>query len=298
MAHIRSLELNEIQIEAEAKINQYKQENNKEFESIAFTPKAKDINAATPSHISDDVNHEFDALFKKSVQGNLPPATDFTKNVLPEPDLQSETVEEYIPQIKETAAEIEPLEFNFSFDQTKVETQVAEPLDQKIETEIIETPPNIDFNTSDIALAPIEPILDNSLSAQSDIANEVELPPIELALEQPRIIETTPESLSLLSLDTALDVSSAPLDFSHESNDISVDQIRDSISQYDLNDPIIQAFPEVAQLNEINLNFELATQYIELGAYDAARAIIAEQESQYNNEQRHFANQLLNKIET
>lgn len=50
------------------------------------------------------------------------------------------------------------------------------------------------------------------------------------------------------------------------------------------------------EVNEADLNLELAQQYIQLGAYAAAREVIAEREAEYTAEQRQQADQLLNQI--
>ncbi|MEG2265752.1 MAG: fimbrial protein FimV, partial [Acinetobacter sp.] len=64
----------------------------------------------------------------------------------------------------------------------------------------------------------------------------------------------------------------------------------------DQHDPLVQSFPELLDVNEASLNLDLAQQYIQLGAYAAAREIIAEREAEYTPEQQQRAEQLLNQI--
>lgn len=64
----------------------------------------------------------------------------------------------------------------------------------------------------------------------------------------------------------------------------------------DLNDPLVKSFPDLSQVDEIQLNLDLANQYVELGAYDAAKALLSEQGANYSAEQRQRADQLLNQI--
>jgi FimV-like protein len=64
----------------------------------------------------------------------------------------------------------------------------------------------------------------------------------------------------------------------------------------DQSDPLVQSFPQLSEVNEIHLNLELAEQYIQLGAFEAAREILVEQETNYNSEQRQQAEQLLSRI--
>ncbi len=54
-------------------------------------------------------------------------------------------------------------------------------------------------------------------------------------------------------------------------------------SATDQNDPLVQSFPELVEVNEIELNLELAAQYIKLGAYDAAREILTEKEAEFSS---------------
>ena len=61
-------------------------------------------------------------------------------------------------------------------------------------------------------------------------------------------------------------------------------------------DPLVQSFPELLDVNEASLNLDLAQQYIQLGAYVAAREIIAEREAEYTADQKQRAEQLLNQI--
>ena len=59
---------------------------------------------------------------------------------------------------------------------------------------------------------------------------------------------------------------------------------------------MVKSFPDLAQVDEIQLNLDLAAQYIELGAFDAAKALLSEQDADYSTEQRQRADQLLNQI--
>jgi FimV-like protein len=52
----------------------------------------------------------------------------------------------------------------------------------------------------------------------------------------------------------------------------------------------------LAESNDIEVNLELAQQYIKLGAFDAARELLAEKETEYSTEQRQQADLLLNQI--
>lgn len=58
----------------------------------------------------------------------------------------------------------------------------------------------------------------------------------------------------------------------------------------------MQSFPELVEVDEISLNLELAQQYIQLGAFESARELLAEQEAGYTAEQRQQADHLRNQI--
>lgn len=61
-------------------------------------------------------------------------------------------------------------------------------------------------------------------------------------------------------------------------------------------DPLAQSFPELLQVNEIQLNLDLAARYIELGAYESARQLLSQNEADYSLEQRDRSQMLLNQI--
>ncbi len=68
------------------------------------------------------------------------------------------------------------------------------------------------------------------------------------------------------------------------------------VNTVDQSDPLVQSFPQLSEVNEIQLNLELAEQYIQLGAFEAARKILVEQEPNYSTEQRQQVEQLLSRI--
>ena len=64
----------------------------------------------------------------------------------------------------------------------------------------------------------------------------------------------------------------------------------------DANDPLLHSFPELAQVNEIQLNLDLAQQYLNLGAYASVRELLSQNEAAYTAEQRQQSQNLLNQI--
>lgn len=64
----------------------------------------------------------------------------------------------------------------------------------------------------------------------------------------------------------------------------------------DANDPLLHSFPELAQVNEVQLNLDLAQQYLNLGAYASVRELLSQNEAAYTAEQRQQSQNLLNQI--
>mgnify|MGYP003404023881 FL=1 len=67
-------------------------------------------------------------------------------------------------------------------------------------------------------------------------------------------------------------------------------------STQDINDPLIQSFPDLQQLDEAQLNLDLAEQYIELGAFESARTLLENNSLVLSADQQQRSEQLLNKI--
>lgn len=61
-------------------------------------------------------------------------------------------------------------------------------------------------------------------------------------------------------------------------------------------DPLIQAFPELANLDETQLDLELAEQYIELGAYASAQILLNQNEEKFSAQQLELSKKLLNRM--
>ncbi|WP_151776784.1 hypothetical protein [Acinetobacter brisouii] len=61
-------------------------------------------------------------------------------------------------------------------------------------------------------------------------------------------------------------------------------------------DYVVQQFPELAELNDTELNLSLAEQYIRLGAFSSARALLEDPQIQYNSDELDRAKYLLNQM--
>lgn len=201
----------------------------------------------------------------------------------------------------ETAPEVQPLDFNFTFEQK----QVSEPV--SLETETVETKdhqplefsfnldatptaepnkteevkPELDFNFSNLEVA------SNTTDVQ-DVA--IEAPSLDFNFDQPQakieqqpVIEKSELSFELAESTTVEPEAEFSAPITHSSNVVT-------------NDPLVQSFPDLQQLNEAQLNLDLAEQYIELGAYASAELLLNNSQPLFNPEQQQLSQKLLNKI--
>lgn len=157
---------------------------------------------------------------------------------------------------------------------------------------------NFDFQTPTTdAVVPEAPAFD--LNFQFDLQQDHQ-PQHEVVIEpqpqtaQPEILQPEPLKFETFNLDpiateafvapVSLDIAPATMDAPQASGFA------------DANDPIIQAFPNLAEQDPIDLDLELAEQYIQLGEFVAAKQLIEEQYDHFSYAQSHKAEQLLQKI--
>src|SRR5690554_2945186 len=316
--HLKNLGLEDILAQANAKVDAQKAPQAKE-ELIEFTPATPVAVQATPAEKAQ-TTADFDALIQSSSSSTASTSFDqLQQSLKTETPAEAKTEElpaldlEFTPSTPAAPVntpapakteEVQPLEFNLSFD-SAASTQVAAPvtpvepvtpaaqepqaLDFSFELEktateatpattpAVTTPPaeeksefNFDFSISPTPVAeqPVEP----AVTAPADTA-----PLFQFDLDSAPTIEATPATPEAPMVEEPAMAAVAA-------------------TAVDPHDPLIQSFPELAEVNEIQLNLELAQQYIELGAYDAARALLAEKEANYSTAQQQHATQLLNQI--
>ena len=310
--HIRSLELDDILTQAEAKQSEYAKAANAVQETIDFqsvqpqTVTAQD-NAAAQSAFDSLVaptpsnEQAFDQL-----QQELQPGT---PAVAPKP----------VP-------DIQPLEFNF-------EPAIAAAKTLPVEDTPAPAANSLDFNFQDAA--PVEDIKSTPEAASEPAPGldfKLELEPA--ANVEPTVVTPSNEEIQPLDFSFSLDTpateaektteaqvefdlsnlttpvaSEVPaetsgLDFKFDNPESEKPVPAATVINFetpapavtDQGDPLVQSFPELSEVNEAELNLELAEQYIQLGAYAAAREVIAESENEYSPEQQQQAEQLLNRI--
>ncbi|MFV5490865.1 hypothetical protein [Acinetobacter sp. ASP199] len=192
---------------------------------------------------------------------------------------------------------------NFSFDldnSTKTETGVAAAAEPETAAPVMDFKLDLGSSeTSEVTPVPaaesVQP-LDFSFSVDTtstpDTQPEIAAPEFDLSgltTNEP----INPAVSAVSELDFKLDAAPEKPASAAISFDIPSAPATSTANQ---NDPLIQSFPELKETDEVVLNLELAEQYIQLGAYDAAREILTEKEADYSPQQRTHVDQLLNRI--
>jgi len=291
--HIHALKLEDIAQAAEAKHREYEQ--NKQPDSIEFNLASHSFQQP-PVAVEPQIQNnaaDFDALVQT-------PATQSFD------DLQSEyaaPTEETKPV--EAAPEVQPLDFNFSFEQkpadeavpaqSPVETSESkeqqplefsfnlEPTTPNIEEAKVEdSKPELDFNFANLDIAS-QPAAEKAPVEEAAPSLDFNFEPTVEKTEQPAPLETTAFSFDLAEPAAV------------ETQPELITPAATPAAAIAIHDPLAQSFPDLQQLDEAQLNLELAEQYIELGAYDSARELLKNNQA-FNAEQQQRSENLLNKI--
>ncbi|MBF4519642.1 MULTISPECIES: fimbrial protein FimV [Acinetobacter] len=302
--HLRSLELDDILTQAEAKKASYVRESIEEKSADETSQSASNASldftapSSTPNQTAsfDQLQHEltsnkttdtaagleFDtsslnlspaAPVEKAAEPEVkakPAALDFNFSVDTAPATEKTEVPTITPEPSTSATEAaQPLEFSFDLEPNKTETVAPEtPASAPATTEA----PSLDFDFSTTETpAAVEAKTEPATSEFNFTFDSAPAPETTTEAEAPAEVIATPT----LEQETT----TAPV-----------------AATVDLNDPLVKSFPDLAQVDEIQLNLDLAAQYIELGAFDAAKALLSEQDADYSTEQRQRADQLLNQI--
>lgn len=162
------------------------------------------------------------------------------------------------------------------FDQFNTESQAPisnQNLDFKLDSDTppsqIEASPSLDFNLDQPSAKTESPNVDFNLGEDSSNT------------ESPLLYEVTQR-------DQPTEVGFDP------SEEIATAEIESSF--VDADDPIAQAFPTLAQVDPVELDIELAEQYVRLGEIAAAKQLLNVDQAQLNADQAEKVQQLLQKI--
>ncbi|MDO7398392.1 hypothetical protein V8P92_09540 [Acinetobacter baumannii] len=289
ISHIRSLGLNEIAAQAEIRQKEY--ESSRQPDAIDF-PQAQTYEEPK----NTDTTAQFDELTTSSSEASFD-------------DLQKD----YTPVKQEPAVEIEPLEFNFSFEQSSATENTNQPAQQPELSSTQETNELADLEFS-FDLAPLHETEEKSqaVEVKADQENSINALDFNLdlnpsssetksvqqapSLDEIKLIEQTPlEATSIAPLEFSLDEPAlVPAPELETQNHIDV--VNEAATQTQIEDPLLEAFPELKQINENELDLKLAEQYIKFGANQAARNLLQGDEQKFNTEQQQHAKNLLNRI--
>ncbi|XZW36388.1 hypothetical protein ACT4WW_17090 [Acinetobacter baumannii] len=289
ISHIRSLGLNEIAAQAETRQKEY--ESSRQPDAIDF-PQAQTYEEPK----NTDTTAQFDELTTSSSEASFD-------------DLQKD----YTPVKQKPAVEIEPLEFNFSFEQTSATENTNQPAQQPELSSTQETNELADLEFS-FDLAPLHETEEKSQAVEVKAEQENSINALDFnldlnpsssetksvqqapSLDEIKLVEQTPlEAASIAPLEFSLDepalVPAPELDTQSH-----IDVVNEATTQTQIEDPLLEAFPELKQINENELDLKLAEQYIKFGANQAARNLLQGDEQKFNTEQQQHAKNLLNRI--
>ncbi len=299
ISHIRSLALNEIAIKAEARQKEY--ESSRQPDAIEF-PQAK---AHEEPQAISDTTAQFDQLTTSSSE------TSFD-------DLQKD----YAPVKQEPAVEVEPLEFNFSFEKTATTENTSQPVDEP-EVSAFQQVSEVSSSqeTNELAdlefsfdLAPLHETENKTQAVEVKADQESSINALDFNLDlnpsssETKSVEQAPslDEIKLVEQAPLEAASIAPLEFSLDEPALvtapeletqnSIDVVNEAVTQAQIEDPLLEAFPELKQVNENELDLKLAKQYIKFGANQAARNLLESDEQKFNTEQQQHAKNLLNRI--
>ncbi|ENV68802.1 hypothetical protein [Acinetobacter towneri] len=309
--HLRSLELDDILSQAEAKKASHAHEDIAEKsanEAPTAAPSSLDFTApvSTPNQTAsfDQLQHELTS--NKTAEPEA--ALEFDTSSLNFSPAATPVVEKAAePEVK---AEPAALDFNFSLDSTAAEAKTEAPaITAEPSVSPAEEVKPLDF-TFDLTPSPAETTAAPETAAPESTVNEassVKAPSLDFNFSTPESASAVEAKAEPATPDFNFTFDSAPAEETNlqpaiepeviAAPSIALEPAATVVStDVDLNDPLVKSFPDLSQVDEIQLNLDLASQYVELGAYDAAKALLSEQGANYSAEQRQRADQLLNQI--
>lgn len=321
---VKELNVADITQTAESKYNAYEQ---KKIDDA--TARAQNIQKTAAQSAAPDHSAEFDAL----VQSTSTQSFDDLQSELVAPTQDAKPTEEAKPT--EDKVDFEPLDFNFSVDTKaapeatpeKTETPVAneqKPLEfsfslEPITTEQAEPEPEaapaakpdagLEFKlVDDVDTAPQKAEAIVAEDKADEKAAET-LPSLDFTFDAPQVesaepaeiateaAENTTEQPAIVFEETTAPVEVAEVAAVEEVPEIAaVQEVPVVTATTSTDDPLTKSFPDLQQLDETELDLDLAAQYIELGAYDSARVLLQNDRTGLNAEQQQRAEMLLNKI--
>jgi hypothetical protein len=325
--HLRSLQLEDILAEAQEKRTTHEQGLAADAQAKAQAQAAQ-LAASSVSfdQLQEQVTHKAPAPLEFSQpasQAALTPVAPQSEVVKPlefsfsEPQSSPKTEAQPLEFNTASAATPEPkaeksLDFAFNLEQpatapTPVETPANNSLDfsftptAEAATPLAKAPLEFDLEQK---AAPVKQELEFNLDLpQTPSIEAAPKAELEFNLDQPSTAQATlefnlaPETPAPAVTQATPQVNTQDFEFKIEPQpDTAAAPVAKAASKPDANDPLLQIFPALGQINEADLNLRLAAEYIRLGAYQDAQSILAEQDPHYTSQQRQTANELKNKI--
>ncbi|MDN5433064.1 hypothetical protein ACNPQK_04330 [Acinetobacter guillouiae] len=296
--HIRSLGLDEIVIQAEERRKANQADH--PVESIAFEP-------SSPVVPESKNTAAFDALIGNTETISQPAVSKTETQNLAQVDALEFDHATLVEQKVETPQQpVQPLEFNLDPAPEKAPTTPelsfeAAPPAPEIKTETVQ-PLEFTFTANEPAAVPVEK------AAEVEIAPEFKLdfaePITPAATEEStpvrdfefKLTPTEPETQPTFSFDLDPKPETVEQALSTETLSLETPSEAETSLAIDANDPLLHSFPELAQVNEVQLNLDLAQQYLNLGAYASVRELLSQNEAAYTAEQCQQSQNLLNQI--
>lgn len=192
------------------------------------------------------------------------------------------------------ATEVKPLEFSLDTPPqakpTELEFNLDAPAPTAAKTELeftLDTPPktDLDFSLEVAPQAQPQPTLDDTKAPIKLDQND-----FEFNLAEPTPVVTSVPQAETQSFDFKFE---APVEVAAP---VAQPIPTPAATANNDADPLLQLFPELAKISEVDLNLNLAAEYVRLGAYQDAKSLLAEHEASYTPEQREIAATLRNKI--
>ncbi|QDK98898.1 hypothetical protein FM020_13780 [Acinetobacter tandoii] len=306
--HLRSLELEDTLAQAEQKKAAYEAEHTSAIETTALQSETSASSTQSATQTQTTHSFDFDALIQDTTSKNAnEQAASDTTAAADQPlefksfSLAPETNEPSPATTEEPSAQ--PLQFSLEDTPLKsadAPAEVPQTEDKPLEKELKDLEFSFNLDPAPTVESAPEPV---AAPAEDTVEDKPEFK-FSFELEQsPHPAETTTQieekaTLPALSFDLDPQASdraatpSTPQEIAEPATPIT------AVTQDEVNleDPLVQSFPELGQINETTLDLDLAEQYIHFGSYDAARQLLAVNSNKFSTEQQHRAEQLRNQI--
>ena len=298
--HIRSLGLDEIVIQAEERRKANQADH--PVESIAFEP-------SSPVVPESKNTAAFDALIGNTETIAQPAVSKTeTQNLTQVDALEFDHSTVTKQQVETPQQPVQPLEFNLDLAPEKTPAATtpelsfeAAPPAPEIKPETVK-PLEFTFTANEPTAVPVEKAAEVEIAAEFklDFAEPITPPATEESTPvrdfEFKLTPTEPETQPTFSFDLDPKPETVEQKLTTPTLGLEIPSEVETQQAIDVNDPLLNSFPELAQVNEVQLNLDLAQQYLNLGAYASVRELLSQNEAAYTAEQRQQSQNLLNQI--